>query len=162
VSARNCTLVIFVACIDACLCQAFDKISSVYQKIKYFLVDRSIYLDAGLWPGPGSRSCPALGGGGYGLCCAPCVDHGFWLSFALRCVALLCAVYVRLHLVLFAAGRLFLSPLSGKMHCSIRSLLFCVVVVVVVDTRICMCTNVLGRPASQLRHVRRLAWPHVS
>jgi hypothetical protein len=36
---------------------------------------------------------------------------GFWFGFALRCVALLCGVCVRLHLVLFPAGGPFLSSL---------------------------------------------------
>jgi hypothetical protein len=36
-----------------------------------------------------------------GLFCAPHVGFGFWLGFALCCVALLCAVCVRLRLVLF-------------------------------------------------------------
>jgi hypothetical protein len=43
----------------------------------------------------------------------PCVwDYSFWFGFALRCVALLCGVYVRLHLVFFPAGGLFLPSLS--------------------------------------------------
>jgi hypothetical protein len=39
---------------------------------------------------------------------------GFWFGFALRCAAssLLCAWYVRLHLVLFPAGGPFLPSLS--------------------------------------------------
>jgi hypothetical protein len=46
-------------------------------------------------------------------CFAPCVwvrDSLF--GFALHCVALLCAIYVRLHLVLFLAGGPFLPTLS--------------------------------------------------
>jgi hypothetical protein len=37
---------------------------------------------------------------------------GFWFGFALRCVALLCAVHVRLHLVLSSARGRFLPYLS--------------------------------------------------
>jgi hypothetical protein len=37
---------------------------------------------------------------------------GFWFGFALRCVALLCAVYVQLQLVLFPDGGPFLPSLS--------------------------------------------------
>jgi hypothetical protein len=40
---------------------------------------------------------------------------GFSFGFALRCVALLCAVCVRLHLVLFPAGGPFLPSFSIKM-----------------------------------------------
>jgi hypothetical protein len=44
--------------------------------------------------------------------------QGFWFGFALRCVAWLCAVYVRLHLALFPAGgpflRLFISYVFTK------------------------------------------------
>jgi hypothetical protein len=43
---------------------------------------------------------------------------GFWFCFAFRCVALLCAMYVRLHLVLFPAGGPFLPSLSVKLYCS--------------------------------------------
>jgi hypothetical protein len=43
--------------------------------------------------------------------CAPCVGFGFWLlAFglaSLRIAALLCAVHVQLHPVLFPAGRPF-------------------------------------------------------
>jgi hypothetical protein len=38
--------------------------------------------------------------------------EGFWFGFALRCAALLCGVFVRLHLALFPAGGPFLSSLS--------------------------------------------------
>jgi hypothetical protein len=37
---------------------------------------------------------------------------GFWFGFALRRVALLCGVFVRLHLALFPAGGPFLPSLS--------------------------------------------------
>jgi hypothetical protein len=37
---------------------------------------------------------------------------GFWFGFALRRVALLCGVFVQLHLALFPAGGPFLSSLS--------------------------------------------------
>jgi hypothetical protein len=42
---------------------------------------------------------------------------GVWFCFALRCVALLCAVYVRMRLVLFLAGRPFLLSLSVNIDC---------------------------------------------
>jgi hypothetical protein len=46
-------------------------------------------------------------------CLAPRVwVWGFWFGFALRCVALLCGVFVRLHLALFPAGGPFLPSLS--------------------------------------------------
>jgi hypothetical protein len=46
-------------------------------------------------------------------CFAPCVwIWFFWFGFALRRVALLCDVYVRLHLVLLPAGGPFLPSLS--------------------------------------------------
>jgi predicted tellurium resistance membrane protein TerC len=42
-------------------------------------------------------------------CLAPRVwVWGVWFGFALRCVALLCGVFVQLHLALFLAGGLFL------------------------------------------------------
>jgi hypothetical protein len=45
-------------------------------------------------------------------CLAPCVwVWGAWFGFALRCVALLCGVFVRLHLALFPAGGPFLPSL---------------------------------------------------
>jgi hypothetical protein len=45
-------------------------------------------------------------------CLSPCVwVWGFWFGFALRCVALLCGVFVRLHLALFSAGGPFLPSL---------------------------------------------------
>jgi hypothetical protein len=45
-------------------------------------------------------------------CLAPRVwVWGVWFSFALRCVALLRGVFVRLHLALFPAGGLFLPSL---------------------------------------------------
>jgi hypothetical protein len=45
-------------------------------------------------------------------CFAPCVwVLGFWFGFALRRVALLCGVYLRLHLDLFPAGGPFLPSL---------------------------------------------------
>jgi hypothetical protein len=44
---------------------------------------------------------------------------GFWFGFALRCLALLCSVFVRLHLVLFLAGGPFLPSLSVR-HSIIR------------------------------------------
>jgi hypothetical protein len=37
---------------------------------------------------------------------------GFWFGFALRRVALLCGVFVHLHLALFPAGGPFLPSLS--------------------------------------------------
>jgi hypothetical protein len=44
-----------------------------------------------------------------------CITQGFCLfGFALRCVALLCDVYVRLRLVVFPAGGPFLPSLSVK------------------------------------------------
>jgi hypothetical protein len=43
-------------------------------------------------------------------CLAPLLK--VWFGFALRCVALLCGVFVRLHLALFPAGRPFLPSLS--------------------------------------------------
>jgi hypothetical protein len=50
-------------------------------------------------------------------CLAPCVwVWGFWFGFALRCVALLCGVFVRLHSALFPAGGPFLPSLSVKIH----------------------------------------------
>jgi hypothetical protein len=49
-----------------------------------------------------------------GLFCALCVGFGVWIGTDLRCVALLCAVYVRLRLVLFPAGGPFLPSLSEK------------------------------------------------
>jgi hypothetical protein len=44
----------------------------------------------------------------------PCVGWvvGVWFRFALRCVALLCSVFVRLHLALLSAGRPFFPSLS--------------------------------------------------
>jgi hypothetical protein len=41
---------------------------------------------------------------------------GFWFGFTLNCVALLCAVYVRVHLVLFPAGGPFLLSLWVKIY----------------------------------------------
>jgi hypothetical protein len=43
---------------------------------------------------------------------APCEGLGFWFGFALRRVALLCGVFVQLHLALFPAGKPFLPSLS--------------------------------------------------
>jgi hypothetical protein len=38
-------------------------------------------------------------------CLSPCVWFwGFWFGFALRCIALLCGVFVRLRLAFFSAG----------------------------------------------------------
>jgi hypothetical protein len=49
-------------------------------------------------------------------CLSPCVwVWGFWLGFALRCVALLCDVFVRLHLALFSAGGPFLPSLYANL-----------------------------------------------
>jgi hypothetical protein len=46
-------------------------------------------------------------------CLAPCVwVWGVWSSFALCCIALLCGVFVRLHLAWFPAGGPFLPSLS--------------------------------------------------
>jgi hypothetical protein len=42
----------------------------------------------------------------------------FWFGFALRCVALLCSVCVRLHLVLFPAGGPVLPSFSVKLQVS--------------------------------------------
>jgi hypothetical protein len=45
-------------------------------------------------------------------CLAPRVwVRGVWFGFALRCVALLCGVFVQLHLALFLAGGPFLPSL---------------------------------------------------
>jgi hypothetical protein len=45
-------------------------------------------------------------------CLAPHVwVWGVWFGFALRCIALLCGVFVRLHLALFPAGGPFLPAL---------------------------------------------------
>jgi hypothetical protein len=41
---------------------------------------------------------------------------GFWFGFALRRVALLCGVFVRLHLALFPAGGPFLPSLSVNLY----------------------------------------------
>jgi hypothetical protein len=41
---------------------------------------------------------------------------GFWFGFALRCVALLCGVFVRLHLALFSAGGPFLPSLYVNLY----------------------------------------------
>jgi hypothetical protein len=40
---------------------------------------------------------------------------GVWFGFALRCVALLCGVFVRLHLALFPAGGHFLPSLCKSL-----------------------------------------------
>jgi hypothetical protein len=37
---------------------------------------------------------------------------GVWFGFALRCIALLCGVFERLHLTLFPAGGPFLPSVS--------------------------------------------------
>jgi hypothetical protein len=42
---------------------------------------------------------------------------GFWFGFALRRVALLCGVFVQLHLALFPAGGPFLPSLSVTLYC---------------------------------------------
>jgi hypothetical protein len=52
---------------------------------------------------------------------------GFWLGFALRCVALLC-VYVRLHLVLFTAGEPVLPSLSVTFIMKFGWMIFMIVV----------------------------------
>jgi hypothetical protein len=70
--------------------------------------------DASLWPGLDVRSYPALGGGGSGLICAPCVIFGFWVQLRIGCVDLLCAVSVRLLKVLFTACGPFLPSLSVR------------------------------------------------
>jgi hypothetical protein len=50
-------------------------------------------------------------------CLAPRVwVWGFWFGFALRCMALLCGVFVRLHLALFPAGGPFLPSLSVNQY----------------------------------------------
>jgi hypothetical protein len=50
-------------------------------------------------------------------CLAPRVwVWGVWLGFALRCVALLCGVFVRLHLALFPAGGPFLPSLFVNLY----------------------------------------------
>jgi hypothetical protein len=50
-------------------------------------------------------------------CLAPRVwVWGVWFGLALRCVALLCGVFVRLHLALFPAGGPFLSSLSANLY----------------------------------------------
>jgi hypothetical protein len=50
-------------------------------------------------------------------CLSPCVwVWGFWFGFVLRCVALLCGVFVRWHLALFSAGGPFLPSLSVTIH----------------------------------------------
>jgi hypothetical protein len=41
---------------------------------------------------------------------------GFWFGFALRRVALLCGVFVQLHLALFPAGGPFLPSLSVNLY----------------------------------------------
>jgi hypothetical protein len=41
---------------------------------------------------------------------------GFWFGFALRRVALLCGVFVHLHLALFPAGGPFLPSLSVNLY----------------------------------------------
>jgi membrane protein implicated in regulation of membrane protease activity len=61
---------------------------------------------------------------GLGLLCALCVGLGFFLfGFALRCVALLCGVFVRLHCVLFPASGPFLPSLSITLYYITRFLL---------------------------------------
>jgi hypothetical protein len=50
-------------------------------------------------------------------CRAPCVwVWGVWFAFALRCIALLCGVFVRLHLALFPAGQPFLPSLCPSVN----------------------------------------------
>jgi hypothetical protein len=50
-------------------------------------------------------------------CLAPRVwVWGVWFGFALRCVALLCVVFVRLHLALFPAGGPFLPSLYVNLY----------------------------------------------
>jgi hypothetical protein len=44
---------------------------------------------------------------------------GFWFGFALRRVALLCGVFVQLHLALFPAGGPFLPSLYVTLYLSI-------------------------------------------
>jgi hypothetical protein len=78
--------------------------------------------DACRWPDSDARSRPALGGDGVGLSRAPCVGWvvGVWFGFALRCVAVLCGVFVRLHLALFPAGGPFLPSLSVNINPTIN------------------------------------------
>jgi hypothetical protein len=42
---------------------------------------------------------------------------GVWFGFALRCMALLCGVFVRLHLALFPASGPFLPSHASHVHC---------------------------------------------
>jgi hypothetical protein len=66
-------------------------------------------LSVGLWPSPIYH---------IGLYRAPCVGWvvGVWFNFALRCVALLCGVFMRLHLALFPAGGPFLPSLYVNLY----------------------------------------------
>jgi hypothetical protein len=64
-------------------------------------------------------------------CLAPRVwVWGAWSDFALRCRALLCGVFARLHLALFLAGGPYLPSLSVNlcMYCCVKGLEFTVVV----------------------------------
>jgi hypothetical protein len=63
--------------------------------------------------GRGPDAARGLGRGLVQACLAPRVwVWGVWFGFASRCVALLCGVFVRLHLALFPAGGPFLLSLS--------------------------------------------------